>query len=51
MMACSALLSGSREAEQGREKAEREERVEREGREKRCWGLGRLHKKSFGPRW
>jgi len=26
MMACSALLSGSREAEQGREKAEREER-------------------------
>ena len=37
MMACSALLSGSREAEQGREKAEREERVEREGREKRVW--------------
>jgi len=26
MMACSALLSGSREVEQGREKAEREER-------------------------
>ena len=37
MMACSALLSGSMEAEQGSEKAEREERVEREGREKRVW--------------